>query len=91
MSNRLEQEFPRTSWQATAPIGRGGVAHEVVWHYVEHGRQLRNRALRDGVRAAVTAVVRAPMQVVAFVRCMARSPARRLPGRDCWRSPAHGA
>lgn len=87
MSNRLEQAFSRTNGQAPATLRRGGVSPETVEHYVDRGRQLRNQALRDSARA----VVRAPLRVTAFVRCVASGAASRLVARDCRGNPAHGA
>jgi hypothetical protein len=89
MSNRLEQEFPPTRWMP--PVGPGGVPSEVVWHYVEHGRQLRNRALRDDARTAGAVVIRAAVRTVTFARRVIRRVTRRLVARDGWGSPAPGA
>jgi hypothetical protein len=89
MSNRLEQEFPPTKW--LPPVGPGGVPPEVVWHYVEHGRQLRNRALRDDIRAAGAAAVRAAVRTVTFARRVIQGVTGRLVARDGCGSPAPGA
>jgi hypothetical protein len=89
MSNRLEQEFPPTKWMP--PVGPAGAPPEVVWHYVEHGRQLRNQALRDDARTAGAAVVRAAARTIAFARRVIHGVTRRLVARDGWGSPAPGA
>jgi hypothetical protein len=89
MSNRLEQEFPPTKWLPA--VGPGGVPSEVVWHCVEHGDQLRNRALRDEARPAGAAVARAAARTVTFARRVIRGVTRRLAARDGWGSPAPGA
>jgi hypothetical protein len=92
VSNRLEQEFPRTTWQAVPPLGPGGVPLEVVRQYMARGRQLRNRALRQGARAAGGAVLRGLGAVMAFVRGTARGlPRRRPPEPDCWTRSTRGA
>lgn len=87
MANRLEQEFPRIRWQATAPLGPGGASPEIVQQYIERGRHLRSRALRQSARA----VVRAPRLSIAFFRRMIAGAAARVPAHDRWSSPAHGA
>ena len=89
MSNRLEQEFPPTRWMPA--VGPGGLPSEVVWHYVEHGRQLRNRALRNDTRTAGAAVVRAAARTMTFARRVIHGVTRRLVARGDWGSPAPGA
>jgi hypothetical protein len=91
MSNRLEQEFPEVAWQAIPPVGPGGVPPEAMRQYLERGRQLRSRALRDSARAGGAAVVRGFAWLVAFLRRAARALVRRRPARDCWACSAHGA
>jgi hypothetical protein len=91
MSNRLEQEFPEVTWSATPPIGPGGVPPATMRHYLERGRQLRNQAIRHGVRAGGAAVLRGLVPLVAFIRCAAHALVTRRPARDCWAGSAHGA
>lgn len=50
MSNRLEREFPEVAWRAVPPTGPRGLPPEAVRGYVARGRELRARAVRDGVR-----------------------------------------
>ena len=87
MSNRLEQEFPQTSWRAVPPVGPRGRERDVIRRYMARGRRLRSRAMRKGVRAAAVAVV----ALAAVVRGAGRGLATRPRGRDCWARPAHGA
>jgi hypothetical protein len=91
MSNRLEQEFPEVAWQALPPIGPGGVPPEAMRHYLERGRQLRSRTLRNSLRAGGAAVVRGGVSLVTVIRCAAHALVRRRPARDCWAGSAHGA
>jgi hypothetical protein len=91
MSNRLEQEFPEVTWSAMPPIGPGGVPPEAVREYLERGRQLRNQAIRHGVRAGGAALLRGFVSFVVFIWCAARALVRRRPARDCWAGSAHGA
>ena len=90
MSNRLEQEFPEVTWSAMPPVGPAGVPPEAMRQYLERGRQLRSRALRNSVRAGGAAVVRGLVSLVTFLRC-AHALVRRRPARDCWAGSAHGA
>ena len=91
MSNRLEQEFPQLTWQAVPPTGPGGVSPEIVRSYLERGRRLRSRAIRNSGRAAGTALVHTLRAATAFVRSAGRRSVRRPPERDCWASSAHRA
>jgi hypothetical protein len=91
MSNRLEQEFPEVAWQAMPPVGPAGVSTEVMRRHLERGRQLRSRALRNSVRAAVAGVVRGLVSLVTFLRSAAHALVRRRSARDCWAGSAHGA
>ena len=91
MSNRLEQEFPEVTWSAVPPVGPGGVPPGVMRQYLERGRQLRSRALRNSVRAGRAAVVRGLVSLVAVLRCAAHALVRRRPARDCWAGSARGA
>jgi hypothetical protein len=87
MGNRLEQEFPHVAWQAMPPIGPRGIPPELIRNRLECGRQLRNQAIRNGLRAGGTAVLGVLVSVAAFIRCAA-SP-KRHPGRDCWTAWTH--
>jgi hypothetical protein len=89
MSNRLEQEFPPTKW--LPPIAPGGAPPDLVWHYVECGRQICNQTLRNSARAVGAAVVRAPLLAFTAVRRVTHGVTRRLPARAGWRSPAQRA
>ena len=91
MSNRLEQEFPEVTWSAMPPVGPGGVPPETMRHYLERGRQLRNQAIRHGVRTGGAAVLRGLVSFIVFIRCAAHALARRRPARDCWAGSAHRA
>jgi hypothetical protein len=91
VSNRLEQEFPRTTWQAVPPLEPGGVPPEVVRQYMARGRQLRNRALREGARAAGGAVLRGLGALMAFVCGNARGLCGRSSEPDCWTRSPRGA
>jgi hypothetical protein len=91
MSNRLEQEFPNTSWRAVPPVGPRGLERDVVRRYVARGHELRSQAIRKALRDANAAVVRALIRVAAFVRCAAHGFTRRPPEHDCWPPPAHRA
>ena len=91
MSNRLEQEFPRTSWRAVPPVGPRGRERDVIRRYMARGRRLRSQAMRKGVRAAAVALARAVVALAAVVRGAGRGLATRPRGRDCWARPAHGA
>jgi hypothetical protein len=90
MSNRLEQEFPDTSWRAVPPVGPRGLERDVVRRYVARGHQLRSQAIQKALHDANAAVVRALVRVAAFVRC-AHGFTRRPPAHDCWPGPAHRA
>jgi hypothetical protein len=49
MSNRLEQEFPRTSWRAIPPVGPRGL-DEALWQSIARGHELRSQAVRKSAR-----------------------------------------
>jgi hypothetical protein len=91
MSNRFEQEFPEVTWSALPPIGPGGVPPEVMRAYLERGRQLRSRAIRDGLRAGGAAVVRGVVLLLTFVRHPARAMAKRRHARAGLACSGHGA
>jgi hypothetical protein len=57
MSNRLEQEFPSTSWRAAAPIGTRGLDPDLVRRGLDRGRRLRNQAIRNSLHSGIAAVV----------------------------------
>ena len=74
MSNRLDQEFPESPWQAVPPIGPDGIQL-----YLERGRQLRAETLAAGARAVAGALVAAFRAVVRFVRYAGYGIAKRPP------------
>jgi hypothetical protein len=87
MPNRLEQEFPRTSWRVVPPVGPRGRERDVVRRRIARGRRWRSEAARRGLRAAFAAAGRAMAALVARVRG-GRGLAPRLRARDCRASPA---
>ena len=91
MSNRLEQEFPSTSWRAAAPIGMRGLDPDLVRRGLDRGRRLRNQAIRDSLRRGIAAVARMTGGAIAFGWRASRSSGGPRSERDCWASPAHGA
>jgi hypothetical protein len=91
MSNRLEQEFPEVAWRAMPPVGPGGVPAEVMRECLERGRQLRNQAMRNGLRTGGTAVIRGIGVLMALIRCPVHPLVRRRHEPGCWAGSAHGA
>jgi hypothetical protein len=91
MANRLEQEFPKTSWRAVPPVGPRGRERDVVRRYVARGHELRSQAVRESLRGAGVGMARARVRVAAFLRRAIRGLGRRPPEHDCWPTPAHGA
>jgi hypothetical protein len=63
MSNRFDQQFPRTDRQAVPPIGADG--HQF---YLRRARQLRAEAFAEGLKLIAHALVRAFGAVVGFIR-----------------------
>jgi hypothetical protein len=90
MSNRLEQEFPRTSWRAIPPVGPRGL-DTALRRSIARGRELRSQAVRKSARGVIVAAARGFVAVAAFVRRPGHDPTERPPERECWGSPAHGA
>jgi hypothetical protein len=72
MSNRLEHEFPEVTWRVMPPLGPCGVPAELMRECLRRGRQLRNQALRDGLRAGAAALLRGVVSLVAISRCGAQ-------------------
>ncbi len=91
MSNRLEQEFPHTSWRAIPPVAPRGLERDVLWRYIARGHELRSQAVGKSMRVAVAGVARAAVALAAFVRCAVPGLTRRPPERDGWARPARGA
>jgi hypothetical protein len=56
MSNRLEQEFPHTSWRAIPPVGPRGRDQEVRRRPIARGHELRHP-----IAAAPIAALRRPI------------------------------
>jgi hypothetical protein len=77
MSNRLDQEFPRTHWQAVPPIGPDGIQL-----YLERGRQLRAETFAYGSRRAARALVSGFRTVAQLMRDAACGVAKRPPQGD---------
>jgi len=77
MSNRLEQEFPRTSWRVVPPLGPRGRERDLVGRYIARGRRLRSEAVRQGVRVAAGGMARAAVALAAAVRGASRGLATR--------------
>jgi hypothetical protein len=90
MSNRLEQEFPNTTWRALPPVGPRGLERDVVRRYVARGHELRSQAVRESLRGAGAGMASTAIRVAAFLRRALRGLGRRSPEHDCW-TPAHGA
>jgi hypothetical protein len=84
MSSRLDQELPRTHWQAVPPIGPDGIQP-----YLERGRQLRAEAFAHGLRRAGRALASAFRAATRFVRHNAQGVARR-PTRGDYATTAPG-
>jgi len=91
MANRLEQEFPRTSWRVVPPVGPRGQERDVVRRDLARGRRLRSEAVRSGLRGAALAVVGTVAVLAASVRGAGRGLAARPRERDCWANPTRGA
>ena len=91
MANRLEQEFPRTSWRVVPPVGPRGREQDVVRRYVARGRRLRSETVRRRLRDAAGAAARAMAALAASLRSAARGLATRPRERHWWARPAQGA
>lgn len=81
MSNRLEQEFPRTIWHVTLPTDM-----DSMQYHLAHGRRLHARALNETLarlgRAGFAAVRRWIATVVAFGGYVVRSHSEPRSGKD---------
>jgi hypothetical protein len=75
MSNRFDQQFPRTDLQARAPIGP-----DRLQLYLQRARQLRADALAEGLRLTARAPA-AALGAVAARALPGYGMARRPPGR----------
>jgi hypothetical protein len=71
MSNRLEQEFPHTSWRAIPPVGPRGLDQDALGRYIARGHELRSQAVGKSMRMAGECLARAAVALAAFVRCAA--------------------
>lgn len=91
MSNRLEEEFPSTSWRVVPPVGPRGQERDLVRRYVARGRRLRSEAVRRGLRGAAGAAARAMAALAASIRGAGRGLTTRPRERDCWARPTQGA
>jgi hypothetical protein len=63
MSNRLDDQSPRTDWPAMPPIGP-----DELELYLRRGRQLRAKAFAEGLKLTARALERAFGAVVGFIR-----------------------
>jgi hypothetical protein len=63
MSNRFDQQFPRTDWQAVPPIDA-----DRLQAYLQRARQLRAEALAEGLKLTARALARAFVAIVRFIR-----------------------
>lgn len=91
MANRLEQEFPRTSWRVVPPVGPRGPERDVVGRYIARGRRLRSEASRRRLREAATAAAQAMATLAGSLRSAGRGLATRPRERHWWARPAQGA
>jgi hypothetical protein len=91
MVNRLEQEFPRSSWRAAPPSGARGLNADLVQRSLDRGRRLRNRAIRTSFRRGIAVVAQTIHAAIAPGHRALRPAGRPRSERDCWASPAHGA
>jgi hypothetical protein len=74
MSNRLNQQFPRTDSQAVPPIGPDGLEP-----YLQRARQLRAEAFAEGLKLTARALARVFGVVVRRVRDTDQGVAQRRP------------
>jgi hypothetical protein len=88
--NRLEREFPLTTWRVIPPIGPRGKERDIVRRYVERSPELRGQGIRKRARGAAAAVARAIFAAFASARSGC-CPVRTRPESGCWRRPARGA
>jgi hypothetical protein len=63
MSNRFDQQVPRTDWQAVPPIDP-----DRLQLYLRRARQLRAEAFAEGLKLTARALVRAFGAIVGFIR-----------------------
>ena len=89
MSNRLEQEFPNTSWRVIPPVGPRGLDRDLVRHYIARSHRLRSQAARRSLRDANAGTRRAFAAVGAFLRGIGL--ARQRGAHGYWPRSAHGA
>jgi hypothetical protein len=91
MANRLEQEFPRSSWRAALPSGARGLDPDLVLRSLDRGRRLRNQAIRTGVRRGIAVAAQTIHAAIAHGPRALRPSGRPRSERDRWASLAHGA
>jgi hypothetical protein len=91
MSNRLEEEFPHTSWRAIPPVGLRGLDQDLLRRYIARGHVLRSRAVGRGVHTAGAGLARVVVALAALVRCAAPGLPKLPAGQERWRSPAPDA
>jgi hypothetical protein len=82
MSNRLEQEFPHTSWRAIPPVGPRGLGQDALGRSIARGHELRSRAVGKSMRVAGAGLARAAVALAALVRCAAPGLAQLPTGPD---------
>ena len=63
MSNRFDQQFPRTDWQAVPPIDP-----DRLELYLRRARQLRAEAFAEGLKLTARALACAFGVIVRFIR-----------------------
>jgi hypothetical protein len=63
MSNRLDDQSPRTDWPALSPIGP-----DELELYLRRGRQLRAKAFAEGLKLTARALARAFGAIAWFIR-----------------------
>jgi hypothetical protein len=63
MSNRLDDQSPRTDWPAVPPIGP-----DELERYLRRGRQLRAKAFAEGLRLTARTLAHAFGAVVGVIR-----------------------
>jgi hypothetical protein len=68
MSNRLEQEFPHTSWRAIPPVGPRGLGRDSLGRSIARGYGLHSRGVGKSMRVAGAGLARAAGALAALVR-----------------------
>ena len=81
MSNRLEQEFPHTSWRAIPPVGLRGLDPDVQGRSIARGHELRSWAVGRSTCVAGAGLARAAVALAALVRGAAPGLAQLPPGQ----------